>query len=371
MEFYYIIFFFITYLLFFVFNFFYFLFRSKLLTNRTFFTFLEIFAILIFPLFFLLSGDVGKINDCCLDNAVFAPGHSIGIYMLIVGYTLAYILSYPYNNILLPPIAELLLSIFCIIGLVINILLCIHLNKEEFGTFLWLFGNIPIIVLLIMKLIQRQQLIRNNISTNNLSVNNAFGRVALRMLQLNPLIKYPALLFLVLPVTLFLSLILLIFGQKPDSLIRAFTDTYKHGFSQLDYMCDNVSCGGHFLCSVGANGHKQIVKPIRYGERNGKKIICTRQLLISNAFEDLLQERFPSLHVFIRKRYNKVRSFIHKYYRIFNIKWISDFVYILMKPLEWIFLLLLYTFDKRPENRIAIQYLSFRDRESINVFLKK
>ncbi|MCC6290269.1 MAG: hypothetical protein IT249_20515 [Chitinophagaceae bacterium] len=36
-----------------------------------------------------------------------------------------------------------------------------------------------------------------------------------------------------------------------------------------------------------------------------------------------------------------------------------------MKPLEWIFLLVLYTFDKSPENRIAKQYLSVEDRNNI------
>ncbi|MCB0563961.1 MAG: hypothetical protein KDD01_06250 [Phaeodactylibacter sp.] len=31
--------------------------------------------------------------------------------------------------------------------------------------------------------------------------------------------------------------ILLQFGQKPDAAVRAFTDTYKHRFSQLDHLC--------------------------------------------------------------------------------------------------------------------------------------
>ena len=47
-----------------------------------------------------------------------------------------------------------------------------------------------------------------------------------------------------------------------------------------------MTCGGHYLCSVAAKGHTQIVKPERFGVRNGGRIICNRQLLISNAFED-------------------------------------------------------------------------------------
>ena len=36
-----------------------------------------------------------------------------------------------------------------------------------------------------------------------------------------------------------------------------------------------------------------------------------------------------------------------------------------MKPLEFFFILTLYTFDTKPENRIAQQYLSWQDRERI------
>jgi len=79
---------------------------------------------------------------------------------------------------------------------------------------------------------------------------------------------------------------------------------------------------------------------------------------VANAFEELLQERMPAVHRSIRKQYNKVGNLIHRYYNIFNNKIISDIVYILMKPLEWCFLLVLYTFDSKPENRIATQYLA-------------
>jgi hypothetical protein len=39
-------------------------------------------------------------------------------------------------------------------------------------------------------------------------------------------------------------------------------------------------------------------------------------------------------------------------------------VYILMKPLEVMFLLVLYTVDVNPENRIAVQYLPL-DKDQI------
>ena len=34
-----------------------------------------------------------------------------------------------------------------------------------------------------------------------------------------------------------------------------------------------------------------------------------------------------------------------------------DIIYYLMKPLEWLFLLVLYLVDRKPENRIALQYI--------------
>ena len=38
-------------------------------------------------------------------------------------------------------------------------------------------------------------------------------------------------------------------------------------------------------------------------------------------------------------------------------KWAADVVYFIMKPLEWIFLIVIYLCDVSPENRIAVQYL--------------
>ncbi|MBI3883044.1 MAG: hypothetical protein HY305_02195, partial [Sphingobacteriales bacterium] len=117
--------------------------------------------------------------------------------------------------------------------------------------------------------------------------------------------------------------------------------------------------------------HSAIVKPQRLGIRLGNPIICNRQLLISNAFEDLLQEKLPVSHKIIRKNYDKVGDCVHRYYNIFNNKFVADFVYVIMKPLEWIFLLTLYTFDKNPENRIAKQYVSYQDRKSIDNYIKE
>ena len=154
-----------------------------------------------------------------------------------------------------------------------------------------------------------------------------------------------------------ITVILLLFGQKPDSLTRAFTDTYRHGLSQLDHECAGIVCEGHYLCTIAAKGHKSFVKPIRLGTRGGQTIICNRQLLVSNAFEELLQQNFPKLHYFIRKKYDRLGNIVEKNYHLFNHKLIADIVYFLMKPLEWFFVFVLYCCDKNPENRIARQYM--------------
>ena len=346
-------------------NFIYFLINGKQKTSVKLFKIIELWTGLILPSLFLSFFDLSKKNDCCSDSAIFSPEHRIGIYLLLIACMSAYTISI-FRQRLLTPILELLLNFFLILGLVLNIMLCVHLNTVEEGPLFWIFGDIPIIMLLLIKLNQHHKILTSYIDENEIVVNNILGKLSLSILKLRPIMKYPTLCLLLVPMMVLLSLFLILFGQKPDSLIKALTDTYKHGFSQLDYMCDNVYCGGHFLCSIGANGHASIVRPIRYGERNGIRIICNRQLLISNAFEDFVQENLPLIHKFIRRNYNSAGHFIHQYYDIFSVKIVSDFVYFLMKPLEWVFLLTLYTFDQKPENRIAIQYLSKKDRQLID-----
>ena len=233
--------------------------------------------------------------------------------------------------------------------------------------FFFVLGSISIIALFLSQLYKSHQLGSKEISLWDYEEENLLRKITKRILLSKYFIKYPLLLILCLPLLAFIGVILLLFGQKPDSAIRAFTDTYKLGFSQLDYMCDNVTCGEHYLCSVAANGHTSIVKPERYGERNGGKIICNRQLLVANAFEELMEQRFPSVHSVIRKKYNRLGNTVHRYYSVFNNKVFSDIIYFLMKPLEYLFLFVLYLCDKKPENRIAMQYLSQADNEKVQL----
>ena len=146
--------------------------------------------------------------------------------------------------------------------------------------------------------------------------------------------------------------VLTLFGQEPDSLIRAWTETADWTLSQKTPP-PSLHYEGHYLCTVAAGGHRELVKPLREGKRHGERILVNRQLCIANAFEQLLAERTPRFHRALRDFYDRTGYPIAKFIRT---KAAADVVYILMKPLEWVFVFTLYLFDIKPENRIAVQY---------------
>ncbi len=159
-------------------------------------------------------------------------------------------------------------------------------------------------------------------------------------------------LLLALPLLGVLVLILTLFGQQPDAFIRAWTDTADWTLSQK-IPPPSVPMDTHYLCTVAAGGHGKVVKPLRTGKRHGHEVIVNRQLCVANAFEQLLEERTPRFHRFVRRNYDRYGLPIA---RLIRTKAAADVVYILMKPAEWIFLAVLYLFDRKPENRIAVQY---------------
>jgi hypothetical protein len=336
-----------------------FLSTGRRLYSRALTRLLEVAGLLILPVFYLWMVDE-KTNDCCGDSATFSSAHKLTIYILIAISLVTYFYS-SFKRGLASPIIEVLTNSLLLFGFIFNLVIAIQV-----GLIFSLFGNIPVGILFLFQLIQNHNTFVELNQSSSSEPANSFERMAWKILMLNPFIKVPFLFILFLPLLTIIASLLLLFGQKPDSIVRAFTDTYKHGFSQLDYLCNNVQCGGHFLCSVPANGHTQLVAPIRYGERGGNKIICNRQLLIANAFEEIIEQNLPNAHKAIRHQYNKIGNAIHQHYHIFNNKFVSDCVYILMKPLEMFFLLTIYTLDKKPENRIARQYLSKSHRQVIN-----
>jgi len=310
----------------------------------------------------VLLGDRNAGNDCCGDSAIFSPTHRLSATVMISLCLAAFFYS-TFRKKLAPPLLEVILNCLLIIGVVLDIIVGIQMKEGQF----WFFGNLPVATLFLLVLGENHTLAITTLRDQQPPDDEGrVIRICRKLVSSPAWLKFPLLLLLCLPVITIVIATLLLFGQKPDSIVRAFTDTYKHGFSQLDYQCAGVVCGGHFLCTIAAKGNPRLVRPVRTGIRAGRLIQCNRQLLISNAFEELLEQKLPWLHKPIRSLYNKVGDQIHRYYGAFNRAWVSNTIYILMKPLEWVFLLVLYLADPKPETRIAQQYLHRNHRRLIN-----
>lgn len=160
-------------------------------------------------------------------------------------------------------------------------------------------------------------------------------------------------LLFTIPLLGVIILIMMLFGQQPDSVIKAWTETADWNLSQR-IAPQNIMYDQHYLCTVAAGGHKKIVKPLRLGIRHGNEVIVNRQLCIANAFEQILEEKTPRLHALIRGVYDKYGYPIAKHIKS---PYTADLIYFLMKPAEWFFLAVIYLCDCKPENRIAVQYM--------------
>jgi len=165
------------------------------------------------------------------------------------------------------------------------------------------------------------------------------------------------------PFIVLIQAALYVFGQRPDSLITQFTESC--GFLLSHYQ--NCSCGGdHYLCSIAANGNEKLVKPVRFGVRQNQRIVVNRQLLIANAFEHWMEQYVPRVHRIVRGSYDAMRIPVNRWSKH---RRMANVIYVLMKPLEWFFLLWLYLFDRKPENRIATQYFpkkEYQDYQTLN-----
>lgn len=179
----------------------------------------------------------------------------------------------------------------------------------------------------------------------------AFNRLNQKLINAN---LWPLAGFIVmLPLLGIFIAILTLFGQQPDAFVRAWTETSDWQLSQK-IAPQNVYRDEHYLCTVAAGGHRRVVHPIRMGERRGHRIVVNRQLCIANAFEQLLEERTPRFHRALRNFYD---TYGFPIARLIHSRFVADIVYFIMKPLEWLFLIVLYCCDVKPENRIAVQYL--------------
>lgn len=159
-------------------------------------------------------------------------------------------------------------------------------------------------------------------------------------------------LILVVPILGIMMIVLVLFGQAPDSAIKAFTETSEFLLS-TKVSPQNLYMDEHYLCTVAAGGDREIVKPLRKGYRHGHEVIVNRQLQIANAFEEELMIHTPKAHRVIRDFYDTYGFPIAK---AIKKNWIADMVYFIMKPLEYVFVIVLYLVEVHPEDRISMQY---------------
>lgn len=265
-------------------------------------------------------------------------------FFTFAGLALLALIIYSYRDAnSLSPLA----NIFCISGILGGVvLLLVFDNQLQVASFHTLFLLIYSINLLWVRIKEWQE-DRTEITYEN------------RLLQyfhqlLNKSRNWPWLaVLLALPTLALVVLILMLFGQQPDSMIKAWTNTADWAFSQK-IPPQNLIIDEHYLCTVAAGGHEKVVKPQRMGIRHGHPVVVNRQLCIANAFEQVLEEKTPRFHRFLRRNYDR---YGYPFAKHIKKKWAMDLIYYLMKPLEWIFLLVLYLVDRKPENRIAMQYI--------------
>lgn len=289
-------------------------------------------------------------------HSVLSHDHMLTIVVILVFSIISFWVLKIFSK-KLSPILYLVFSSSLILEIVFTIFFFVQVKSR----FNYMVVNIPVycfanLIFAYIRLLKNKfdEFIFKEKELNRIYENKLIMKLYIMLIKTNTL---PTIMVLgIFPIMIVLQLILIIFGQQPDSAIKAFVETSDWTFSKFEapppiYV---PTTDGHYLCTVALKGHKSIVKPIRYGIRRNMIITVNRQLLVANAFENILEEYTPKLHCTIRGFYDKYGRPICQY---INSAVIADFIYIIMKPLEWAFLFCLYAIDKNPENRVAVQYL--------------
>ncbi len=319
------------------------------------FSFISVFILsaLLFCLVWLFNGDDYYTAIDIVDGG-YTPFSSKHLPTLIVflGLSVFGLIKLWYKGSALPPLLFSLFVVFVIIGIPISVAVIMQTssNTEQSGE-TFLFAILPIAyivtsITVLTKVITTEAVVANTKTYRNKYLNLLNQKLANTKQQ--PLF----IVLMLFPIFAIVVVILMLFGQDVNSITKVFTETTTWTFSQKTHP-PFLGHEGHYLCTVAVCGTPEIVKPLRLGKRHGHEIIVNRQLLIANAFEELIQENAPQLHKVIRHFYDKYGYPLSR--KITTAK-ASNAVYILMKPLEYFFLIVLYLFSINPEEKINRQY---------------
>lgn len=287
-------------------------------------------------------------------HAPFASQSLPVISILALSAILAFLILH-YKRLTLPPLTAAILISFVYLGCYISVTALLQLLSNItftiYGFFILLLCALPFNYL-VLSITLLHELTKETWSPRPVRpVLTPFDMIDD---FLKKTLSIPLLGFITLvPVIGVCIIVSVLFHQRSDELIRFVTDTSDWLFSTKQGVIITTIQDDHYLCTVAAGGHPHIVKPQRYGIRQGHRIVVNRQLCIANAFEELIAQHTPRLHHAIRRFYDAYGFPISRHIRT---PLLADITYLLMKPLEWLFLLILYVFDRNPEQRIQSQY---------------
>lgn len=284
----------------------------------------------------------------------YTPFASSHLPTLIVFFVLSVfgLIKLWYKGSLLPPLLFFLCVVFLIIGIPISIAVIIQtsINTAQGGE-TFLFALLPIAYIFTSISVLIGLITAEAVEANTKAYHNKYLNLLNQKLA-NAKNKPLWIFAMLIPVFAIIVAILMLFGQEANSITKVFTETTTWAFSQKTHP-PFLDHEGHYLCTVAVCGTPEIVKPLRLGRRHGHEIIVNRQLLIANAFEELIQENAPSLHQVIRSFYDK---YGYPLSRKITTSKASNLVYLSMKPLEYFFLMVLYLCSAKPEEKINKQY---------------
>lgn len=311
-----------------------------------------LFYLGLFAFSFEVAGEwYEQINDMQYHNSLSMKYDFIYfvIFMGVVGY---FVLLFKRADELSPLVSAISISMLICLN-VFQIAYAVQISKNVDGISYLLYVYHVNIFILSARAIHRHMKEEAEVFKDRLSSEREHKKTSRFYNVIDSLAQYSIFIFIVFFfVIAFIEVMFVILEQGLDAPIKTFTDTADWTFSKqippppLEY-------DGHYLCTVAAGGHRKVVKPIRLGTRRNETIVVNRQLCIANAFEELIQERMPRFHRKIRGIYDTYGYPLSKKITT-PVK--ADLIYIMMKPLEWVFLITLYMFDLRPEKRIARQY---------------